>query len=334
MASSANPGLWSDLSDLSGADACAALLKVNADMFVAAPARDRESIETFEALALGFLPKADRTTLREIARILAPCPDTPPSVLDYLLQHVPEARGVILRHQSPPASLPDAMYLATPAGRVHLASQPHLDIATIERILVLREETSEDILATNPAFPSSATAFHQLVRRAIKRPALARILLQRTDLTAAHEACLYLAADGQRRRLIRERVAQTLAPATSPSFRLAEHDVAAFLGAAKDGDIARFERMLSEAFGFPVPAEWRILQIGRHLLLALALKALGFSEKVATRIFLTLHPALSYPLSTIRDLVREKRETSSAVALALVETILGMRALPGDSRKT
>jgi uncharacterized protein (DUF2336 family) len=332
MASSANPGLWSDLSDLSGADACAALLKVNADMFVAAPARDRESIETFEALALGFLPKADRTTLLEITRILAPCPDTPPSVLDYLLQHVPEARSTILRHQPPPASLPDAMYLATPAGRVHLASRPHLDIATIERILVLGEETSEDTLAANPAFPSSVSAFRQLVRRAIERPALARILLQRTDLTAAHEACLYLAADGKRRRLIRERVKQTLSQATSLPFRLTEHDMAAFLAAAKDGDIAHFERSLSEAFGFPVSAEWRILQIGRHLLLALALKALGFSDKEAARIFLTLHPALSYPLSAIRELVRETREVSSAVALVLIETILGVKALSGGSR--
>lgn len=332
MASSANPGLWSDLSDLSGADACAALLKVNADMFVAAPARDRESIETFEALALGFLPKADRTTLLEIARILAPCPDTPPSVLDYLVQHGPEARSIILSHQSPPASLPDAKSLATPAGRAHLASQPHLDIATIERILVLREAASEDILAANSAFPSSVPAFRRLVRRAVERPALARILLQRSDLTATHEACLYLAADVKRRRLVRERVARTLTRATSLSFRLTEHDMAAFLAAAKDGDIARFERLLSEAFGFPASAEWRILQVGRHLLLALALKALGFSDKEAARIFLTLHPALSYPLSAIRELVRETREVSSAVALVLVETILGMKALSGDSR--
>ncbi|KLK92732.1 hypothetical protein AA309_13820 [Microvirga vignae] len=332
MASSANPDLWSDLSDLSGADACAALLKVNADMFVAAPARDRESIETFEALALGFLPKADRTTLLEIARILAPCPDTPPSVLDYLLQHTPEARSIIPRHQPPPASLPDAMYLATPAGRVHLASQPHLDIVTIERILVLREEASEDILAANPAFPSSRPAFRQLVRSAIERPALARILLQRTDLTATHEACLYLAADRKRRRLIRERVAQTVAQGASLSFRLTEHDMAAFLAAAKDGDIARFERLLSEAFGFPVSAEWRILQIGRHLLLALALKALGFSDKDAARIFLTLHPALSYPLSAIRELVRETRGSSGAVALVIIEMILGVKAFSGESR--
>ena len=97
MASSANPGLWSDLSDLNGADANAVIFRLNAEMFAAAPVRDRETIAMFEALALGFLPKTDRTTLVEIARVLAPCRDTPHSILDYLHRHVPEARSILLR---------------------------------------------------------------------------------------------------------------------------------------------------------------------------------------------------------------------------------------------
>jgi hypothetical protein len=332
MASSANPGLWSDLSDLSGTDACAALLKVNAEMFAAAPARDRESIETFEALALGFLPKADRATLLDIARILARCQDTPPSVLDYLQRHAPEARDIIPQCGPRSALGLDAQYLATPAGRTHLASRHHLDFATAERILALREEASEDILAANPAFPSSAPAFHQLVRRAVERPALARILLQRADLSVAHAACLYLTADREQRRLIRERIAESRAQTTTSPFRLGEHEAAALSAAAADGDIARFEHLLTQAFGFAGPTEWRILQIGRHLLLALALKALGIPEREAIRIFLTLHPALSYPLSAIRELVREMRDVPGTAALALVETILGAKALGGEGR--
>ena len=330
MASSANPGLWSDLSDLSGTDACAALLKVNAEMFAAAPARDRESIETFEALALGFLPKADRATLLDIARILARCPDTPPSVLDYLQRHAPDARGIIPPYQA--RSMPEARYLATSAGRVHLASRYRLDVATIERILALREEASEDILAAKPAFTSSTPAFHQLVRRAIERPTLARILLKRPDLTVAHSACLYLAADRKQRGLIRKRITESVVQTTTSPFRLGEHDAAALSEAAADGDIARFERLLTHAFGLPGSTEWRILQIGRHLLLALALKALGVPKKEAIRIVLTLHPALSYPLSAIRELVCEMRDVHGAIALSLVETILGAKALGGEGR--
>ena len=68
---------WSDLSDLNGADACAALLKVNAEMFVAAPARDRESIETFEALAPDEGHEAKRrreTVLRDPTGLPRPHP--------------------------------------------------------------------------------------------------------------------------------------------------------------------------------------------------------------------------------------------------------------------
>lgn len=329
MTPSANPDLWSDLSDLSGADACAALLKVNAEMFVAAPARDRESIETFEALALGFLPKADRETLADIARILIRCPDTPASVLDYLQRYTPELRPGAQPHRAQSVSGPAVQYLATPAGRLYLASSNEVDAATIERILVLREEASEDALAANPAFLPSLPAFHQLVRRALERPALAKILLQRTDLTLAHEACLYLSASSERRAVIRERIAHDLVQAASSSVRASEQDVKCLSAAAADGDIAHFERLLSAGFGFPNSTEWRILQIGRHALLALALKALGLENKEAARIFLTLHPALSYPLSAIRELMHEMRDVPQPVALALVESILGRKALCG-----
>lgn len=328
MTSSANPDLWSDLSDLSSGDTCAALLKVNAEMFVAAPARDRDRIETFEALALGFLPKADPATLLDIARILAPCPDTPASVRTYLAQRIPEAGETALRDSQPAA--PDARHLATPDARVRLAARSRLDGATIERILVLREPASEDALAANPAVPSSSPAFHQLVRRAVERPALARLLLRRGDLTAAQEACLYLAAEGERRRAIRARIAQTLARAIPLSPHPAQGIAPALLAAAADGDVARFERLLTEAFGLPAATEWRLLQIGRHPLLALALKGLGLPSRDAIRIFLTLHPALSHPLSAIRALVRETRDVPGAVALVLVETILGVKALAGD----
>src|SRR5215213_2280909 len=151
MASSANPDLWSDLSgfgssDGSNSDARAALLKVNAEMFVAAAARDRESIETFETLVLGFLPKTDPATLLELARILAPCPDTPASVLDYLAQHSPDARDILHQHA---ARLPTALgskQLATPEGRLYLASQSDLDPTTVQKLLALRECAVEDAL--------------------------------------------------------------------------------------------------------------------------------------------------------------------------------------------
>jgi hypothetical protein len=333
MASSANPDLWSDLSEIAlsdngGSEARAALLKVNAEMFVAAPARDRESIDTFETLMLGFLPRTDHDTLIELARILVPCDDTPASVLGYLTLYSPETRSIVASQgQRHPSGL-DRQCLATPEARLHLASRHDLDPGTIERLLVLHEPSVEDRLAANPALRTGWPVFEILVRRAQARPALARILLTRADLTAAHEAALYLDADEERRRSIRRRMDDAVAlQKACVSFKLTEHDVGEFFAASREGDVRRVEELLTCAFGFPASTDWRVLQIGRHGLLAIALKALGLSEKEATRIFLSLHPALSCPLSAVKALVREMRDVPSPVALALVEAILGVNAL-------
>ena len=332
MTPSAEPNVWPELSpETASLDERAALLKVSAEMFVAAPARDRESIETFETLALGFLPRVDHAVLLEIAGILAPCADTPAAILDYLTRYSPEARDILLSQKSdlPPAM--KARLLATPAGRMQLACRPVIDGVLREQLLVLHESGIENALAANLARSPAEPCFEELVRRAQERPGLAGILLARSDLSRAQEAALYLLADADRRRRIREHLAGVVARRSAPfSLELTEHHVAEFISASRNGDARRFESLLNSAFDFPATTEWRVLAIGRHRLLALALKALGLCEKEATRILLTLHPALSSPLSALKDLIREMREVDGSVAHALIEAILDTRALqPG-----
>jgi hypothetical protein len=301
-------------------------------MFVAAPARDREMIETFESLALGFLPGTDEGALIDIARILAPCEDTPASMLDILSRHSPETRSVLLRHGARLHAPADARLLATAEGRIRLVARPDLDATTIERLLVLGESAVEVALAAHPALALADDAMKVLVHRAQDRPALARILLARGDLPPVAEASLYLAALPERRKSIRSRLEASVAlQRAALAFRLTEYDVDEFLAASRQGDIRCVERLLTATFGFPETTEWRVLQTGRHPLLALALKAIGFVEREAAGIFLTLHPALSFPLSAIKALVRELREVPAPVALALVEAILGVQALSDGS---
>ncbi|HST95766.1 MAG TPA: hypothetical protein VLJ78_13410 [Microvirga sp.] len=333
MASLAKPERWPDLSGLddaeaSGGDARAALLKVNAEMFVAAPARDREIIETFEALALGFLPTVDHATLVEIARILAPCADTPAAILDYLSAHSSDARDIVVASAAHlPVSCNDGL-LATPEGRLQLASRSGIDRATVERLLVLYEDDVEDRLAANVSLAPTEPGFATLVRRAQERASLARILLARADLPLADEAALYLWATHERQARIRDGIAAVAANRRAHlSFTLTEHELDAFFAASRVGDVAQLEAMMSTAFGFPPGTEWRCLQIGRHPLLALAFRALGLGDREATRIFLTLHPALCRPLSAVKALVRAVRDVPAPVALALVEAILGAAAL-------
>jgi hypothetical protein len=326
---------WPDLSSLSstetsGFDPRAALLRVNAEMFVAAPARDREIIATFEALALGFLPMVDAATLADIARILAPCADTPASVLDHLARLCPQARDILRTGPSHPPASANVRHFATPEGRLQLAGRHDLDAWTLDRLLVLRESPIENALAANPALAPSDAAFRELIRRAKERPALALVLLDRPNLTVADEAALYIAAPPERRARIRDRVAAATAlQRATLTFNLTEHEVGGLFTAASRGDDRQLENLFNAAFEFPPSTEWRILQWDRHVLLALALKALGLIDKEATRIFLTLHPALSQSLSTVKELARVVRDTPSPVALALVEAILGVQALSG-----
>jgi hypothetical protein len=340
MASSANPDLWSDLSGLGSSgvndsDARAALLKVNAEMFVAAPARDRDSIETFEALMMGLLPRAEHDTLVDLAHILAPCEDTPGSILDYLALHSPETGEIVQRHPARKPHPNPPSLLATPDGRLKLASQSDLDSGTIERLLVLHESAVEDALAANPTLPQATANFEELLRRARRRPALARVFLERADLAVADAASLYLVADGRRRQHIREQLASSLAHRRATlSFQLTERDLAGLLEAGEDGSVGRLEALLTAIFGFPAATEWRALEIGRHRLLALAFGALGIARTDAIQILLTLHPALAYPLCAIKELVREMRDVPAPVALALVEAILGARALSGESERS
>jgi hypothetical protein len=339
MASSATPDLWSDLSglgssDASSPDAHTALLKVNASMFVAAPARDRESIETFEALMLGFLPKADHDTLVDLARLLAACEDTPASVLDYLVQHSTAARDIVQRRAAGMLRQPVSRLLATPDGRLQLALQPELDPATVERLLVLHESAVEDALAANPSLTPASAGFDVLLQRARCRPTLARVLLERADLAPMDAASLYLWADCERRHQIRDSVAASLAHRRATiSFNLTPRDTAGLLDAAAQGDLRRLEGLLTTVFAFPASTEWRALEIGRHRLLALAFKALGVERKDAIQVFLTLHPALAYPLCAIKELVREMRDVPAPVALALVEAALGVRVLSGETER-
>lgn len=240
-----------------------------------------------------------------------------------MLQHATHLPETVNRRQ-----------LATPAGRLRLATRSDLDSATIRRLLLLGEEAVAEALAANPAVASDTGSFKLLVQRARCRPALARILLGREDLPSSDAASLYMAADATRRAAIRTHVVATLARRRLRlSCALSEEDVAELLAVSRRGDVERLETLFSAFFELSPSVEWRVLEFGRHRLLALALKALGLERKDAMRIFLCLHPALSYPLSAIKELVREVRDVPGPVALALVEAILGVKALSGGGAR-
>lgn len=328
MALSAWPDLWGlaqpqrDPSDLR-----ATLLRLHAELFVEAPVRDAETVRSFEALALGFLPLVGAETLQTIARLAAPCVDTPASILTYLVHRSTETRDAVVRLAPRlPAQAVDLL-LGTADGRLALAHRPDLDRRPIELLLVMGDNAIEDALAANPSLAAADAAFVELIHRAQLRPSLARILLMRPDLTLADRCSLYLAADPDTRSRIREQMAASPLVQPPPLLSRLTGRTEELLALAEAGDVRGVEGWLTGTLGLPSSTRWSILEAERHDILALALRVLGVAEEDAVRVFLTLHPALAHSVATVFGLVRTFRTTLRPIALALVEAILGTRVV-------
>jgi hypothetical protein len=251
------------------------LLRVQTDLFVTAPARDREAIAAFESLAGGLLPTVDDATAAIVARKLAACPDAPASLMAAL-----EARGgavreaVALARAPSPAALAAALSGDTALAQA-LAGQPDLTTATVERLLALGDPAIDLALAGNRRLPLSPDAVRRLVLKARQRPALAEEVLPRSELTPLDRAALYLHAGVERRARIRAELASVPALAFRRSGPRADAaDRRTLLVLAGRGEVQAFERQLETVLACP-PQDWRFDDPLRHDLLGFALLAAG-----------------------------------------------------------
>ena len=306
------------------ADARMRLFDLHVELFVNAPARDRETIRAFEALALGFMPQLGAAALAKAARVLAPCEDTPPAVLGYLFRRSAETRSAVL--DLAPALPPLVADLLIGCGSARdLAGRPGLDPWTQERLLVMEDPRVEDALAANSLTALGEGALRHLIDRAAARPSLGRILLARADLGIVDEAALYLFADPARQRLVRDRIEASAVFQRRTLPRLSQEETDILVGHAGAGEIAAFQAKLASALSFAEPVAWHFLRSDRHDLLALALAACGMEESAAVRIFLTLHPAISHPVRSVFGLTETIRSVPQATARILVEFIMRQR---------
>jgi len=306
------------------ADARARLFALHVELFVKAPSRDRETIRSFEALALGFLPRLDRASLLAAAHILAPCPDAPPDILTYLVQRAPETRELIIQLAPHlPPGIVDLLIGFGPRDAVRLASRPGRGAALQERLFQLGDALVDEAFASNLTLTLAEPVVACLASRADAWPRLGRLLLARSDLAPADEAALYCAADPARRARIRARIeASSAAYGPALPSRLGAEDADALLAHAGESDLPGFEAALARALGLPPDTAWHLLRPERQELLALALIALGLEETACIRIFLTLHPAISHSVGAVFALTETVRAVPRATANALVEAIL------------
>lgn len=320
----------SDLSSLvalaqeSALDLRPIILRVQTDLFVAAPVRDVATIEAFEALACGLLPSIDADIAAIIARKLAPVGDTPPSVLRLLAGHSAEACCAVVA-LAPHLSSGMVEVAVAGAHQVAIAVATRADLDDIQlALLVEQDEAAIDLaLAENHAVVLRGTVLDDLLARGRHDAAIATALLCRPSLSPADRAPLYLHADDVQRREIRAGVTTLAAlrnAATAADAGLSRR----LVEAAKRQDEDAFGRELAGAFRMARAPDWAFDAPHRHDLLPLALRAAGAAEEDGVSILLTLHTSIARSVDTVFRLVKLFRNVSQPSAWHLVQAIVGV----------
>jgi hypothetical protein len=323
----------SALSDLSGLlalsraselDLRPVILRVQTDLFVSATHRDKPTIAAFKALASGLLPVVDDDTAALVAKKLAPVADTPESILMLLVERGGEARRAVIEGAG---ALDAALIVTASRDGTDLsemrAARADLDAAAVSE-LVSREDASIDAaLARNEAVALLGASLDALIERARENTDLAKTLLARADLPAAHRAALYMAADEAQRAAIRLAV-EPLAKLRFGSLPAVDREASETLvDLSMAGDRDGFADRLAATLRFNRDIELDFARGERHDLLPLALLAAGLGEEDAIRTILTLEPEIARSVGEVFRLVHLFRQTPRATAIYLVEAILG-----------
>jgi hypothetical protein len=274
-----------ELSRIENLDLKPVILRVQTDLFVRAPGRDRTEIEIFESLACGLIPTVDEETARVVAAKLAPFPETPAAVLEALALRGGAAREAV--------------------DELSREGRPEIDRA----------------LAANLGITLRGAALARLVDRGRGAADLARLLLVRPDVSAADLVPLYLHADPMRRAVIGRSVEGTAALRPCPPAPRGLGETLTGLSAARD--VPAFVAALADGLGLPRDFLTLAADPGaRYDLLTLGLRAAGLHEEEAVYIFLTLNQGVARSAERVADLVRLFRTVSRPASRDLIAAIL------------
>jgi hypothetical protein len=303
------------------------LLRVQTDLFLAAPTRDATMVEAFEALACGLLPALDDASAARLARKLAPYADAPQRVLELLMKRSGDARHAVVAGAPRLAqALLDAALAAGGDVACALAQRSDLDGHAVVGLIALADDGVDFTLAMNRGAELPGPVLDELIERARTRPALGHALLARGDLTGPEEAALYVYADAPRRVRIRERIAPLAAVRRAAAGEIRQDDLTELAFHARH-DKAAFEGRLAGLLELPSTPEWRFDHPGRHELLALALTAAGVPSDDAIRLFLLAEPSIARSVATVFELAELSRALTQPLAATLLEAILGTAVL-------
>jgi uncharacterized protein (DUF2336 family) len=294
------------------------------DAFLSRPLHPRADLDQFEELACGLIRSLDSDSVADHAARLCRHPETPRAVISELLET--GGRAARIAFELAPSIHPALVRVTAEHGPPELAAAIARR-ATLERkiiaVIALRSE-SEALcaLAANRRLHLDQATRRALVQMARDDLALARILLDRDDLSLDPEPLFLAAHRKERRAIIVAASARALASTAPETARPSPQIAAAIEAAALARDVARLAEALAEGLDCRKSRARAILADPGGEALALALLALGVGEDAAIRIFLGAEIETA-DVERVRALVALMRSTPPRAAQRIVAAVTG-----------
>jgi uncharacterized protein (DUF2336 family) len=303
----------------------AALLRAIVDQFIVRPLHAEADREQFDKLACGLIRLLDQDTVADCAADLCRHPETPQGVIAELLEA--GGRAARIAFELAPSIHPGLARVTAEHGPAeHAAAIARRAVLDRKIVAVLASRGESEVLcalAANRRLHLDQAARRALVQAGRDDPELARILLERADLSLDPEP-LFLAADPRERQAIMLAATARALASTGPEApgRAQPQIVGAIEACARARDFASLADALAEGLDCRKSRARAILADPGGEALALALLVLGVGEDAAIRIF--LGPDLERPdVARVRALVALMRSTPPRAAQRIVAAMTG-----------
>jgi uncharacterized protein (DUF2336 family) len=305
------------------------LLRISTDEFVSDSAPTPESVAAYAKEALPLILECDPATRLIVARKIGLRRETPPVLLNAILECGGDAALFLLERAD---TISRERRIAAASGQAPqacaVAKRNDLDG---ELAAVLAAHPAQEValtLAGNPTAAIHGDVLASLARRAHGDEKLAQVLLARPAAPLDLAALFLYASSSQRAAMLISAQRAELAKPASTATRSALEGAAAKLERhALARQPALFVATLAQALGCERELAERIVAEPSGEPLVVALAALGAPEDAAMRILL-LGDAVSLDYKRLGALTRLKDALHPAAARRIIAAIAGARAAP------
>lgn len=310
------------------------LLRVLTDLFVMRSSHSHDEVRQFEEIAMRVVEDAGEAELLHVARALCRHPDAPAEVLEQVVAHGGPAACLLLAEcrKLSTMCITTAASVGGPDCAAAVASRMDLDRALVKALAARPELEVSRALARNDAAPLERDIIVSLIGRGRNDAELAQILCARWAYKP-EAAPLFLQATSRQRALMlaglkrqmreAEQISAFMEPRATAATRRIE---AAALAQDREG----FVQGLSHALELDRNLTVAILEDPEGEPLAIALRAIGVSPEVATRILLFVDPVISHSFGKVSRLTQLVATTSLDVAQIVIQAMRG--SAPETSR--